>query len=81
MFFSGNQAELLKNKLIEDINNSNLPISLGYYVVKDVFTTFHLEYLDYLKKELEEGQSENIEEKQFLDVDNLINNQETKEEE
>lgn len=75
MLFSGNQAELLKNKLFEDINNSNLPISLGYYVVKDVFTTFHLEYLDYLKKELED-QSEILEEKQIVNIDNLINEEE-----
>lgn len=51
MLFSGNRAEQLKAQLIYDINESHLPISLGYYVVKDVFNTFHIEYLNYLAKE------------------------------
>ncbi len=79
MIFSGNNAELLKKKLFEEINNSNLPISLGYYVVKDVFTTFHLEYLEYLKKELES--SDEVIEKQVVALDDLINKEEIEEEE
>jgi hypothetical protein len=49
--------EDLQNKLINDINNSQLPVGIVYYVAKDVFSQIEKEY----QKELEIEKEETIE--------------------
>lgn len=49
--------EDLQNKLINDINNSQLPVGIVYYVAKDVFSQIEKEY----QKELEIEKEETVE--------------------
>lgn len=46
--------EDLQNKLINDINNSQLPVGIVYYVAKDVFSQIEKEYQKELEIEKEE---------------------------
>lgn len=54
--------EDLQNKLINDINNSQLPVGIVYYVAKDVFSQIEKEYQKELEIEKEEtvGNGEKI---------------------
>lgn len=43
--------EDLQKKLINDINNSQLPVGIIYYIAKDVFMQIETEYQRTLKEE------------------------------
>lgn len=49
---------VFKKNITNVINNSQLPISILYYVVKDVFRDIEQIYNETLEKELEEFQKE-----------------------
>lgn len=40
----------LKNKLIDDCNNSNLPLEAVYYIVKDLYRDVCDTYNEYLER-------------------------------
>lgn len=54
--------EDLQNKLINDINNSQLPVGIVYYIAKDVFSQIENEYQRTLKEEQEQNKSDKCEE-------------------
>lgn len=45
------QIENFRNNLFKLINSCDLSIGTAYYVYKDVFNTFHQEYIQALSKE------------------------------
>ncbi len=55
---------VFKKNILNVINNSNLPISVVYYVTKDIFRDVEQIYNETLKKELEEFQKEDVQEHQ-----------------
>ena len=50
--------EELHSNLINDINSSHLPVSIVYYVVKDVFNEVELSYRNVLTSEKEKPTEE-----------------------
>ena len=51
--------EDLQQKLINDINNSQLPVGIVYYIAKDVFSQVEKEYQRTLKEEQNESKNSN----------------------
>lgn len=47
--------EDLQKKLINDINNSQLPVGIIYYIAKDVFSQVETEYQKSLELEKQEN--------------------------
>ena len=50
--------ENLQKKLIDDINNSQLPVGIIYYIAKDVFSQVETEYQKSLELEKQENSNE-----------------------
>ena len=50
--------EDLQKKLINDINNSQLPVGIIYYIAKDVFSQVETEYQKSLALEKQENSNE-----------------------
>lgn len=51
-------CEYLKQQLITNINNSQLPIGVAYYIIKDIFQEVEKTYYATLNKEAMENQEE-----------------------
>lgn len=49
----GRNSEIYREKLIKTINECNLPLALGYYILKDVFLEVQNIYFEDLKQEKE----------------------------
>lgn len=62
----GQNSEIYRERLIQTINECNLPLALGYYVLKDVFSEVQNLYYEDLKKD---KKMTSIEEDVELDVD------------
>ena len=41
------ESKIFKEKLIEVINNCDLPVSLAYYIVKDVYNEYKVYYQEF----------------------------------
>lgn len=57
---SCNAMEMLHNTLIQTINNSGLSVGAGLFIVKDIYNSLYLLYLEQLKKEKENQSQESI---------------------
>lgn len=62
--------EDLQNKLINDINNSQLPVGIIYYVAKDVFSQVEKEYQRILQEEQKQDTSNQVEKEEITDKSN-----------
>ena len=61
--------EDLQNKLIDDINNSQLPVGIIYYIAKDVFSQIETEYQKSLTLEKQQEEDSNKENNKNDDSD------------
>ena len=44
------EIELLKTKIMSDLQKANLPIAVIYYLIKDINNIISENYLEYLRK-------------------------------
>ena len=76
------ESKIFKEKLIEVINNCDLPVSLAYYIVKDVYNELNFLYTQAIQnKQNNNGRGEEILtiDQNLLEQKNILNNQEEKE--
>ena len=52
------QSEMFKQTLIDTINSSNLPLSMAFYILKDVFQDVESYYQQYINKQYAEMQKQ-----------------------
>ena len=73
--------EELHNNLINDVNNSQLPVGIIYFVIKDVFSEVEKGYMQELKSEsLNTQTSEENPEKELEENTDIISEEEIIEE-